>query len=119
MLEVYRETWPAHIKALAEKDPQAADAKLFHVGITLLACGLAGITEKNLKEAQFRCAFLGYTGRDPQGAWLDARKGLSEWLGVRGNVTFKDETRAKWIKHQISGLVNEVEYQLRQEAENG
>lgn len=120
MLEVYSESWPAHIRERAKTNPQAADNELLAIGITLMGCGLHGITQKNLKEAQFRCAFIAHTTASQMAAaeWTQARKCLPQWLGAKGNATFKDETRAAWLRRQVQGIAREVEHQLSKETNN-
>lgn len=38
MLEVYKDSWPAHIRERAKTEPQAANNELLAIGLTLMAC---------------------------------------------------------------------------------
>lgn len=111
MLEIYRNTWPVHVRVLVEQGTQdcrdAANAELFSHGITLMAIGMDSVVAKNLKEARARCHFLAATDPRNRDEWVRVAKDLPRWIGARANI--KTETRAQWLRRQANALMREAE----------
>ncbi len=73
-----------------------------------IGVGLGAITEKNLPEWLFRLEFLNRIGCDLGN--LD-KPALEAHIGLSCNVI--DESRAKFIKRHIKGVVSDIEWAQR------